>query len=351
MPFVEVKTRYGRTNFQYTISTPLSATSSTINPSLPVILWFHALVFPHVFHSQFSDPLLRKFNLVVFSFRTQGDTGGDDLPEGYGVKETVQDVLAFMDAIDLPPCHFVAMDYGSPVALEIAMSQPGRVLSLCIMSQACLEEPLNAREGHQELYDAWDASFPGPKQVDVERSMEVGFGFGQLMFSNKMTTLAQCMFKYTFWLTSRNWDHLGMKNCRIGFLEYFLDRKSPSAHALSRIQCPVKLLYGTDDIAYPQSHSEQFLHDLQQVGVEASLYIVEGAPHYLCVDFADEIDPIIHDFIMQNEHRQAPPVVGEISSPWLSVLRTHGWNPEGGNDSDDDDFFITYPSSNQSPKF
>lgn len=91
--------------------------------------------------------------------RSHGETEGDDLPDGYGVEEAAEDALAFMvctlvqqgstwlqqtnclqDALRLPPCHFVAMDYGSPVALQIAISYPDRVLSLFFISQTCLEE-------------------------------------------------------------------------------------------------------------------------------------------------------------------------------------------------------------------
>lgn len=46
--------------------------------------------------AQFGDPLLRKFNLVVFDFRSHGDTEADDLPEGYEVKDAAEDALAFM---------------------------------------------------------------------------------------------------------------------------------------------------------------------------------------------------------------------------------------------------------------
>lgn len=46
--------------------------------------------------AQFADPLLRKFNLVVFDFRSHGDTEADDLPEGYGITEAAEDALAFM---------------------------------------------------------------------------------------------------------------------------------------------------------------------------------------------------------------------------------------------------------------
>ncbi|KAF5351608.1 hypothetical protein D9757_015073 [Collybiopsis confluens] len=209
--FVHVETRNGRAKFQYTISTPYSTSADAIDPNLPTVLWFHPFAFPYVFHPQFSDPLLRQFNLVAFSFRAHGETEGDILPECYGVPEATEDALAFMDAVNLPECHFVAMDYGSSIALRIAMSHPNRVISLFIISQTCIEEPRETLEGHQQLYDTWVASLPSPTEVDEERAMEAGFGFAQLMFSNKMSSLGRTMFNIVHPMAQKNW---GTMDCR-----------------------------------------------------------------------------------------------------------------------------------------
>jgi pimeloyl-ACP methyl ester carboxylesterase len=96
MLYVEVKTRSGRIRYHYTISTPKTDDASAIDPSLPVVLWFHGFAYPYVFQSQFADPLLRKFNLIVFSLRTHGETEADEFPEGYDVQDAADDVLAFM---------------------------------------------------------------------------------------------------------------------------------------------------------------------------------------------------------------------------------------------------------------
>ncbi|KAJ4488755.1 Alpha/Beta hydrolase protein [Lentinula edodes] len=346
MPFVQVKTRSGRIKFNYTISTPNSDSAENINPDLPVLLCFHSLAFPHVFHSQFADPLLRKFNLVVFDFRTHGDTEGEDLPEGYGIKEAAEDSLAFMDALRLPACHFVAIDYGSPIALQIAIDHPDRALSLFFVSQICLKEPPDVCEGHRQVYDSWTSAFPAPDQFDVELGMEGGYGFSQFMFSNKMTNLAQALFNATFPLCQKHWGYHGKRNFRVATLDLLCGRQSQTKAALSRLRCPVKLVYGTDDVAYNQDYSEEFLQDLEDAGVEASLFVVPGAPHFVGVDYASQVNPVLHDFILQNDDRKPPPVSGHILSPWDALLRSNGWTPEGNNDSDDeDDFVITYVSS------
>ncbi|KAJ4495809.1 Alpha/Beta hydrolase protein [Lentinula edodes] len=348
MPFIHVKTSSGNIKFHYIISTPDSDVADKIDPDIPVLLFFHSLAFPHVFHSQFGDPLLRKFNLVVFDLRSHGETEGDDLPDGYGVEEAAEDALAFMDALRLPPCHFVAMDYGSPVALQIAISYPDRVLSLFFISQTCLEEPPEVREGHQQVYDCWIAAFPGPDKFDNERMMEGGYGFAQFMFSNNMTKIADALFKISFELSQKHWGYQGLKNYRIATLDFLYNRKSQPRSALSRIRCPVKLVYGTDDVAYPQEYNEKFFRELEDAGVDVSLLVVPGAPHFVCVAHANQVDPVLHDFVMQNDPRKPRPVSNSgLKSPWEGTLLSVGLDDstDGSVDSDDDDFVVSYPSS------
>jgi pimeloyl-ACP methyl ester carboxylesterase len=95
------------------------------------------------------------------------------------------------DALKLPACHFVALDFGTPMALQLAISHPNRVLSLFMLSQTCLEEPPNVVDAWKELYIEWGDSFLGPNEVDAERMHDSGYGFADYMFSNHLTNLGQ----------------------------------------------------------------------------------------------------------------------------------------------------------------
>ena len=88
-------------------------------------------------------------------------------------------------------------------------------------------------------------------------------------------------------MAQKNWGYYGLKNFRLAYIEFYRNRKSPSIERLSRIRCPVKLVYGTDDIAYPQKHTERFFKALRKAGVDVSLFVVPHAPHFVSVDFAD----------------------------------------------------------------
>lgn len=96
------------------------------------------------------------------------------------------------------------------------------------------------------------------------------------------------MFNISFPLCQKHWGYEGKKNYRIATLEFLAKRKTQSRAALSRLRCPVRLVYGTEDVAYPQEYTEEFLENLEDAGVDVSLHIVPGAPHFVCTDYADE---------------------------------------------------------------
>ncbi|KAJ3861169.1 hypothetical protein EV359DRAFT_74839 [Lentinula novae-zelandiae] len=177
MPSIEISSPTGKIKFHYTISTPSCADADKIDPEIPVLLFFHALAFHTVFHC-------KKFNLVTFDLRWHGNTESDGVPEKYGQEEAAEDIIALITTLRLPPCHFVALDLGTMIALQIAVILPHQVLSLFIMSHVCLEELPEVQEGRTELYELYTSGLPGAH-------IDVGFGYTQYTFSNNMSNLAQ----------------------------------------------------------------------------------------------------------------------------------------------------------------
>ncbi|KAJ3766902.1 Alpha/Beta hydrolase protein [Lentinula raphanica] len=339
MPFATVSTSTGQTSFHYTISTPSSASAESIEPELPVLLFFHALGYHNIFHSQFCNRTLRKFNLVTFDLRWHGYTTSDTLPPKYGQEEAAEDVIAMIDTLQLPACHFVALDMGSTIALQVAVQKPEQVLSLFIISHTCLEELPDIVEGRVELLQAWTSGLP-------EAQAEAGLAFTQYAFSNDMSPLAQALQKSCLAICARKWSP---EECRLIAFEFLRTRKPQSLESLSRISCPVKLIHGGGSIIYAPSYSDKLMQDLQKAGVKTTMEIIPYAPHYLCVDFGKELNPMIHDFVVASLPKKGgAPVVPStppeiVVSPWDRMLRDYGWDPLRRHELDDDDFVVSYP--------
>jgi pimeloyl-ACP methyl ester carboxylesterase len=95
---------------------------------------------PTPFVVQFSDPELRKYNLVAMDSRGHGRSSSTQIPKTYGPEQAAEDVARFMEAIQLPPCHIVGLGMGSCIGLYVAHTYPEKVLSLFAIS------PLSQRE-------------------------------------------------------------------------------------------------------------------------------------------------------------------------------------------------------------
>ncbi|GAA97573.1 uncharacterized protein L969DRAFT_83873 [Mixia osmundae IAM 14324] len=67
----------------------------------------------------------------------------------------------------------------------------------------------------------------------------------------------------------------------------------------STVLCPVLIVHGTEDVAYPidRKFPETKLKHLQSAGVKAEIKMIEGAPHFGTVSFADEFNRILADWL------------------------------------------------------
>ncbi|KIK69163.1 hypothetical protein GYMLUDRAFT_188693 [Collybiopsis luxurians FD-317 M1] len=340
MPHVQITSSTGKTRFKYTICTPASAEAKSINRKLPTLLFIHPVsIAEHIFHSQFCDPQLRRFNLVSFDLRGgHGGTTGDKVPSHYGQTEAAEDTMKLMDALDLPPCHLVGMSTGTVIATQLAVSYPDRVLSLFLVSHLCLKIPPEVAEGHQEVYDLWASAFPDASTVLTDTLYEAGFGNSQYMFSNpQLSPLVSAMTRITYPVAMKRWDFKHLDEFRTMNLDFYLNRWSQSRSSLARIAGPVKLVYGSDDVAYPESYSKMFLRQLRHAGVDASLSVIPDAPHYMAPDFGNELNPILHDFIVEavSLDLSSAPIPSHVMSPWEGALRHVGWDPEDSLSEDD----------------
>ncbi|KAF7360185.1 AB hydrolase-1 domain-containing protein [Mycena venus] len=335
MPQVKIKSIAGSANIHYTISTPKNPSAKSIDKNLPTVILIHPVyIASELFELQFADPSLRRFNLIAFDLRSHGETSGK-VGATYGREEAAADVMKFMEALHLPPCHFVGVSMGACISLQFAISFPQKALSLTMISPLPLTEPLDVAEGREEIHDCWVEAFKGGK-VDQTALLDSVCGALQLGFSGQQTSLISALTARAVPHALKNWGPTKLGEYRIATIDFFVKRTAQSAANVRKIKCPIKLLHCGADIAYAIEYTEEVLKLLQENGVDAQLIEIPGAIHFGNVSNPKEINAQIHENVLQNSPGMSiPPAPATVVSPFTAALKKAGYNQDDG-DSDSD---------------
>ncbi|KAG6888724.1 hypothetical protein C0992_007633 [Termitomyces sp. T32_za158] len=297
MLMVSISSKAGPANVSYIISTPTSTSADSIDSAIPTVICLHpvylgkyifqrmpktkgrARIYLIVFLAQFRDPKLRRFNLIGVDTRLHGDTEGK-VKGVFGSEDAAHDMVAFMDALQLPPCHFFGLSMGARIALQMGITYPEKVLSLFLVSPIPIEEPAEVSEGRQEIYEYWCQGWRDPGRPDIAVMNDAIKGAIQLGFNSLTDPLTKAILKVTTPKAFKNYGPERLEELHLVTVKFFTEKVDYSTEKLNRIQCPVKLIHCSADIAYPIHHTEELFQRLINSGVNAELEVVEDAPHF-----------------------------------------------------------------------
>ncbi|TFK21826.1 alpha/beta-hydrolase [Coprinopsis marcescibilis] len=345
MPRVAVNPPAGPATFEYTISTPTCPDANAIDSSVPTVIFVHPVYIGRiVWHPQLSDPKLRRFNLVTFDLRGHGGTDGD-IPLHYRRPEAGEDVYSFMKALNLPPSHIVGISMGACIALEFTATHPDMVLSSTMIAPLPLEEPAEVLEGRQEILDCWKIAAADPDNLDQEALMDALTGSVQLATNGVKYKVAEAMTQIAVKLAMKHAAGEKVEQQHTITVKFFQDRKPHPIEVLQRVKTPISLIHCGADIAYPIEFAEELHQRLEKAGLNARLVSVPGAPHFGSITHYTDVNPILHDFILeQSKSSTMPPAPATVVSPFEELFAELGCAELGAasdDDDADDDFFIS----------
>ena len=98
--------------------------------------------------------LAQRFQVITFDNRGAGRTGAPDKP--YSIAGMAEDTAALMDHLGIERAHVLGFSMGGMIAQELALTEPGRVSRLILVSTAACAEGYTRR-----LVQSW---------MDVRRS-------------------------------------------------------------------------------------------------------------------------------------------------------------------------------------
>jgi pimeloyl-ACP methyl ester carboxylesterase len=197
-----------------------------------------------------------RYRLVIPDACGQGRTTDRSGPLTY--HDMAEDVIALMDRLHIPTARVVGWSDGGILGLDLAIHHPGRISHLVTFGANFSPDGMNAADR------AWaDTATAAAFGADMEK------GYRQLSpepghYRDVMTKII------TLWRTQPNF----------------------TAAELGRIRARTMIVAGEHDVVR-REHTEA----LAKAIPGAKLWIVPGANHGVMIERADEVDPVVLDFL------------------------------------------------------
>ncbi|KAF7320705.1 AB hydrolase-1 domain-containing protein [Mycena chlorophos] len=346
-----LKTATGDITFSYVISTPTQTAVARIpeeEADIPTVVFLHPVyVGKIIYHPQFADRQLRRFNLVALDLRCHAGTVGRSGP-GYGREVAARDVSAVMAALRIPKYHIFGLSMGGCVAIQTSILFPEAVLSVFVVSSLPLTEPPDIGEGRQEIFDCWkegaklEGSEGSSQQADYKEEggpmRDAYTGAMQLGFNGEPTPLFNAICQRSFELLGPRWTDEQLADWKVATVDFFTLREAYTMEALSNIQCPIRLIHCGADIAYPIEMTEELATRLTRAGVKnVVVQQIPDAPHFGTITHPKEINEMFHGYVLSScaGSGKVPPLPPpeKIVSPWLDELKGVGFEDDEDEDS------------------
>ncbi|WP_438354857.1 alpha/beta fold hydrolase [Microbacterium sp. CJ88] len=257
----------------------------------PVVLLLHG--FPTSSH-MFRDliPFLAdRYRVIAPDLPGYGQSSAPHHTEfPYTFDSAAEHVQKLLTRLGVERYAVYVFDYGAPTAWRLALANPGAVTALIAQNGNAYDEGLD-NDFWQPIKRYW--ADPSPENRDALRGL---------------LTIETTRFQYTDGMahptriSPDNWivDQALMDrpdNDEIQ-LDYFLDYgTNPALYPavqqwLREAQPPTLVVWGSNDVIFPEAGAHPYRRDLP--GVEFHLF---DSGHFLLEDRADEVFPLIHDFL------------------------------------------------------
>jgi len=254
------------------------------------------LIMGHRYSSAMWYPLLPALTARhrVIWFDNRG-TGGSDSAAGFTVRDMALDALAIMDAAGVDRAHVFGVSMGGGIALELAIHQPQRVISLLLGCTAMLtaDKPRMPAIFRALYYlPAWALRLILPRAA-------VGQGYGSAAPPQAIAA-DQAM------LAKDKSVVRGVAAQAVAIAGYSL-----KAEAVAALTMPALVMHGDEDSVVPFGWGVELAETLP----DSRFVKFAGCGHNFIVAARDQASSAVLDFLDSIDHAPTPREAGAESNP------------------------------------
>ncbi|MCM2360758.1 alpha/beta hydrolase [Pseudomonas sp. SR18] len=216
--------------------------------------------------------LARHYRLIVVDVRGHGRS--DKPRERYSIQGFTHDLVALFEHLSLPPAHVVGLSMGGMIAFQLAVDEPDRVRSLCIVNSA---PEVKVRRPHE--YWWWAQRWTLARVLSLAT---IGKGLGDRLFPKpEQADLRRKMAER--WAKNDKRAYLASFDAIVGW---------GVQERLSRIACPTLVISAAHDYT-PVAHKENYVKLLP----DARLVVIEDSRHATPLDQPEVFNATLLDFL------------------------------------------------------
>lgn len=238
----------------------------------PPLLLLQGQANSHRWWDGLRDAFTDRFRTITLDYRGTGDSRADESSaRDWSTSSFAADVVAVLDDLDCATALVYGTSMGGRVAQRLAVEHPARVRRLVL---ACTS--------------------PGGPHA-VERSLEVRRALSQRDPQAVRQVLLELMYTPAWLAGHRESNLLGDDTmspaARRGHLR--ASARHEAWDRLPEVDVPALVLHGSDDLMAPLRNGELLASRIPG----AALHVVEDGRHGFFEEFADEVAPLLRDFL------------------------------------------------------
>lgn len=220
--------------------------------------------------------LSRRYRTIVFDNRDVGRS--EYVHEPYEVADMAADALALCDELELDSFHLLGVSMGGKIAQEVALEAPERVRSLTLA-----------------------VTWAGSGRYGIERSRVLAAAAHQAPIKQHLETLMLLTMSEQFYENAEAVDYLRdvmLRNPNRQTAEAFARQAEASGRhdvrdRISQLTMPVHVIGAERDVLIPVWKSRE----LAELIPGAKLTVIDGAPHGVNLERAEEFNHAVLDFL------------------------------------------------------
>ncbi|WP_136657809.1 alpha/beta hydrolase [Nitratireductor sp. XY-223] len=241
------------------------------------VVFSHGLLMSADMFAAQIEALKGSYRCIAFDHRGQGKSAVTE--SGYDMETLAEDAAGLIESLGVAPCHFVGLSMGGFVGMRLAARRPELLRSLTLIETSAEPEDKSNVPRYRLLN--FIARWFGLRLV-VGQVMPIMFGQTFLNDPDRRQDKAL-------------WRERLAANDRIGItraVKGVVDRAGV-AEEIGRIDMPVLIIVGEEDVATVPEHSEK----MHRAIAGSSLVRIAGAGHSSTIETPQEVNRAIGQFL------------------------------------------------------